>query len=76
MRRSSIYYPLRYIVQCQQPGQAFFYSMAAFDLEAVACGYAKQCAAEHRSDYRYRVIDHHNNEDKCVYRSDTDRVAA
>lgn len=69
MRRSSVYYPLRYIVQCQSPSFAGFESIAAFDEKGIAIKYAADCTVGKSAEYRYRVIDHHNNEDKCVYRT-------
>lgn len=76
MRRSSVYYPLRYIVQCQPAGQHFFEVIAAFNADSVAIDYAKDCHEFHAAvggaaaEYKYRVLDHKNNENKCIYRSD------
>lgn len=83
LRRSSAYYSLCYIVQCQPIGQAFFQPIAAFDTERVAIDYAKECVKKQfelfctgNTDsrkpfgWKYRVVHHHNNEDKCIYRSD------
>lgn len=71
MRRTSIYYPLRYIVQCQPAGQAFFETICAFNLAAVAIEYAETCFTHQTIDgFKYRVVDHHNNEDKCIYRAE------
>lgn len=74
MRRTSVYYSLRFIVQCQSPSYAGFESIAAFDNQGTAIKYAADCTVGRSTDYRYRVVDHANNEDKCVYR--TWRVAA
>ncbi len=72
MRRTSIYFPLRFVVECQRTGQAFFEPIAAFDHDSVAIAYAKECG---RTGYRYRVTERRNNEAKCIYRSDVSAAA-
>lgn len=69
MRRSSVYYALRYVVQCSWPDKPFFESMCAFDLADAAIEYAAEAFKKQTVDgFRYRVIDHRNNEDRVVHR--------
>lgn len=75
MRRSSVYYPLRYIVQCQPAGQAFFENIAAFNDDGVAIDYACDCLKGKPIGWKYRVVHHQNNEDRTIYRSDASGVA-
>lgn len=70
MRRSSVYFSLRYIVECQPAGQAFFEPIAAFNHDGVAIDYAKGCFWRALTGFKYRVTERRNNEPKCIYRSD------
>ena len=59
MKRSSKYYPLRYVVECKPTNQAFFEVIAAFNVDVVALDYAKACSRS--TGYAYRVMKRHGN---------------
>lgn len=82
-RVTSIYKTLRFLVECQPPGQAFFEPIAALNSDRVAIDYAKECVKRQFEifssandgklvafGWRYRVVERRNNEPKCIYRSD------
>ncbi len=54
MRRTSKYYELKWVVECRST-YVFFETIAAFDHEGVAKGYAKDCAKVN-PEYQYRVL--------------------
>lgn len=76
-RVTSIYKVLKFVVECQEPGRAFFEVIAAFNSADVAIGYAKDCPYSQDGvyGYRYRVTERKNNEPKCIYRSDANAAA-
>lgn len=43
MKRSSKFYPLKWLVECKPSGQHFFEVIAGFNHDRVATSYAKDC---------------------------------
>lgn len=63
MKRISPYFDLRWRVDCQPPGQHFYQTIAAFNAESVATGYADDCSVYHKSapGWQYRVMERKGN---------------
>lgn len=60
MRRSSVYYELKWTVLCKPFGQHFFEPIAAFNNETVAIAYAHTCRKVNRKN-TYRVCERKGN---------------
>lgn len=58
--RTSKYFELKYVVECKQPQQAFYDTIAAFDNEGAAMGYCGDCMSNHGDDWQYRVMKRNN----------------
>lgn len=59
MKRTSVYFPMRWAVMCKPPGQHFFEPIATFNHDRVASQYAMECRRNHpvhdTNKYAYRV---------------------
>ncbi len=63
IKRASVYYPLKWRVDCKPAGQVFFEVICAFNVDSVAIAYAEDCAkgARHmRGEWAYRVMQRTN----------------
>lgn len=58
MRRNSKYHSLKYVVECMPAGQAFYESIAAFNVDNVATNYAADCWYEQMiPGFKYRAME-------------------
>lgn len=52
MKKTSLYYPLRWVVMCKWPNNGFYEPIAAFNSKPVADQYARNCGANKPLQYR------------------------
>lgn len=55
MKRSSKFYPLKWLVECKPSGQPFFEVIAGFNSDSVAVHYAQDCFKTN-PDFVYLVM--------------------
>lgn len=61
MTRNSKYYGLKWLVECKPGAQPFFETIAAFNSDRIAKGYADDCMKANRGSYVYRVMERRTN---------------
>lgn len=67
-KRTSRYFPLKFVIECSEPGKAFFEPIAAFNLEQVARSYCEGTDKQQAVGFRYRVVERHSDNYKPIAR--------